>query len=88
VAHEFQASSKRHKNHFISMHLKRNRLRSLLKNGSLTFLLRTLPKTLYDLGKRPLAWSCRAWTVFIGHWVMACAGAKRLIASFKLHARA
>jgi GT2 family glycosyltransferase len=49
VAHEFQASSRKHKNHFVSLHSKRNRLRMLLKNGSIAFMIRTLPKSLYDL---------------------------------------
>jgi GT2 family glycosyltransferase len=54
VAHEFQGSSKKRKNHFISMHLKRNRIRMLLKNGSWRFVLRALPKTLYDLSEAVL----------------------------------
>jgi hypothetical protein len=51
VAHEFQGSSRKRESRFISMHLKRNRLRMLLKNGSLRFFIRALPKTVYDLGE-------------------------------------
>jgi len=54
VAHEFQGSSRRRESHFIGMHLKRNRLRMLLKNGSLSFFVRALPKTVYDLGEAML----------------------------------
>ena len=49
VRHRFQASSRRHPGRFIGMHLKRNRLRMLLKNGSWWFIARTLPRTLFDL---------------------------------------
>jgi GT2 family glycosyltransferase len=49
VRHEFQASSKRQKGRFIGLHLRRNRVRMLLKNGSWWFVLRTLPRTIYDL---------------------------------------
>ena len=48
VEHEFQMSSKKRPGRFIGMHLKRNRMRMLLKNGSLSFIARTLPKTLFD----------------------------------------
>jgi GT2 family glycosyltransferase len=51
VKHAFQASSRKRETHFISMHLKRNRVRMILKNGSWAFATRTLPKTLYDLGE-------------------------------------
>ncbi len=49
VAHKFQASSRRRENRFIGLHIRRNRIRMLLKNGSWSFILRTLPRTLYNL---------------------------------------
>jgi GT2 family glycosyltransferase len=54
VAHEFQGSSKTREGHFISMQLKLNRIRMLLKNGSWRFLLRAVPKTFYDLAEAVL----------------------------------
>lgn len=51
VAHAFQGTSKKRERHFIGLHLKRNRLRTLLKNASPGFLVRTLPRTLLDLGR-------------------------------------
>lgn len=48
VGHAFQASSKRQPGRFVGTHLRRNRLRMLLKNGSVSFLAKTFPKTLYD----------------------------------------
>jgi GT2 family glycosyltransferase len=49
VRHEFQASSKRQKGRFIGLHLRRNRVRMLLKNGTWWFVVRTLPRTIYEL---------------------------------------
>jgi hypothetical protein len=49
VVHAFQASSRKRETHFIGMHLKRNRVRMILKNGSWAFAALTLPKTVYDL---------------------------------------
>ena len=48
VRHAFQASSKRQPGRFVGTHLHRNRLRMVLKNGSFGFIVKTLPKTLYD----------------------------------------
>jgi GT2 family glycosyltransferase len=62
VVHAFQASSRKRETHFISMHLKRNRMRMILKNGSWGFAIRTLPKTVYDLGEALL------WEGFKGAW--------------------
>jgi GT2 family glycosyltransferase len=49
VLHEYQASSKKRKGRFIGLHLRRNRLRMLLKNGSLGFVARTLPRTIFEM---------------------------------------
>ncbi|CAN5188941.1 hypothetical protein BH09MYX1_BH09MYX1_25820 [soil metagenome] len=49
VRHAFQASSKKREGRFIGIHLRRNRMRMLLKNGSGRFVARTLPQTLYDV---------------------------------------
>lgn len=51
VAHAFQGSSKLRERSFIGLHLKRNRLRTLLKNASVPFLVKALPRTLLDLGR-------------------------------------
>jgi GT2 family glycosyltransferase len=49
VKHEFQGSSKMHRGRFIGLHLRRNRVRMLLKNGTWWFVVRTLPRTIYEL---------------------------------------
>jgi GT2 family glycosyltransferase len=49
VLHAFQASSRRHRGRFIGLHLRRNRLRMLLKNGSLGLCARSLPRTIFDV---------------------------------------
>lgn len=49
VRHAFQASSKKRQRTFIGVHLRRNRLRMLLKNGSVSFVARTMPQTIYDV---------------------------------------
>jgi GT2 family glycosyltransferase len=49
VYHAFQGSSHRRGANFVERHCKRNRIRTLVKNGSLPFLLRTLPKTVRDV---------------------------------------
>lgn len=48
VRHAFQASSKRQPGRFVGTHLRRNRIRMLLKNGSLSFIGAGLPRTLYE----------------------------------------
>jgi GT2 family glycosyltransferase len=48
VHHAFQASSKRQPGRFVGTHLRRNRMRMLLKNGSLAFVGAGLPRTLYE----------------------------------------
>jgi GT2 family glycosyltransferase len=48
VRHAFQASSKRQPGRFVGTHLRRNRLRMLLKNGSLSFVGAGLPRSLYE----------------------------------------
>jgi len=50
VYHTLHASSKRHGSKFVQRHCKRNRIRTLLKNGSVPFLLRSFPKTILDVG--------------------------------------
>jgi GT2 family glycosyltransferase len=55
VHHTFQASSKRRGDRFVERHCKQNRIRTLLKNGSVPFLVRSLPRTLVDLGQL-VAW--------------------------------
>lgn len=49
VSHAFQASSRLHGPHFVTIQCMRNRVRTLLKNGSLRLLLRSLPRTASDL---------------------------------------
>jgi len=49
VTHVWQGSSKRLGPNFVVAHCKRNRLRTLLKNGSAAFLLATWRRTLEDL---------------------------------------
>ena len=44
VHHRFQGTSKRHGSLFVPLHCKRNRLRTLIKNGSISFIVRGLPK--------------------------------------------
>jgi hypothetical protein len=51
VRHAFQASSKKQAGRFIGLHLKRNRVRMLLKNGSLAMLARTLPRTVFEVAE-------------------------------------
>lgn len=51
VYHSVHASSKRHGGKFVQRHCKRNRIRTLLKNGSIGFLVRSFPKTVYDVGE-------------------------------------
>jgi len=48
VRHAFQASSKRQPGRFVGSHLRRNRIRMLLKNGSLGFVGASLPRSLYE----------------------------------------
>lgn len=49
VLHAFQASTKRQRKAFLELHCRRNRVRMLLKNGSIAFVARTLPETLSQL---------------------------------------
>jgi len=49
VEHVFQGSSGRHGRHFVTIHCMRNRVRTLLKNGSWRLVLRSLPRTASDL---------------------------------------
>jgi GT2 family glycosyltransferase len=46
--HRFRGTSKRHGSLFVPLHTKRNRVRTLVKNGSIGFILRGLPRTLSD----------------------------------------
>jgi hypothetical protein len=50
VNHALHASSKRHGNRFVESHCKRNRIRTLLKNSSLPFLVRSIPRSIIDVG--------------------------------------
>ncbi|GAC1541759.1 MAG: glycosyltransferase family 2 protein [Polyangiales bacterium] len=54
VRHSFQGSSRRHGPNFVELQCKKNRLRTLVKNASLPFLLRTIPRTLGDLAEATL----------------------------------
>jgi len=49
VLHRFQGSSRRHGPHFVTIQCMRNRVRTLLKNGSWRLVLRSLPRTASDL---------------------------------------
>ncbi|MGZ3424940.1 MAG: glycosyltransferase family 2 protein [Polyangiales bacterium] len=55
VLHEFQGSSKKLAGSFIGLHLRRNRLRTLLKNGSWGFFVKALPRTVSDLATAVMA---------------------------------
>lgn len=70
VYHTFQASSRRRGPYFVTAQCMRNRVRTLLKNGSLNLLVRSLPRSASDLlwllqhaGGRALAgWLGAAWS--------------------------
>lgn len=49
VAHAFQASSKRHKAHFVELQCKKNRLRTLVKNGSRAMIARGSWRSFWDV---------------------------------------
>ena len=49
VLHAFQGSSSRRGKHFVSLHCRRNRMRALVKNGSLPYALRCVPRFARDL---------------------------------------
>ena len=51
VHHAFQGSSRRHGRHFVALQCKKNRLRTLVKNGSIRFLATTMPRTLFDVAE-------------------------------------
>jgi GT2 family glycosyltransferase len=50
VSHRFQGTARRHGSSFVPMQCRRNRLRALVKNGSVAFIVRGLPRTLLDAG--------------------------------------
>ncbi len=50
VHHAVYGSSQRHGGHFVERHCKRNRIRTLMKNGSVPFLIRGIPRTVRDVG--------------------------------------
>ena len=54
VYHAFQASSSRRGSFFVERHCKTNRVRALLKNASLPFILASLPRTGLDLAELAL----------------------------------
>lgn len=49
VYHRFHASASKRGEHFVSLQCRQNRLRTLIKNGSLGFVLRGMPWTINDL---------------------------------------
>lgn len=49
VVHGYQRSSKKWGNKWADLQCRKNRVRTLLKNGSVIFLITTIPKTVYDL---------------------------------------
>jgi GT2 family glycosyltransferase len=49
VQHAFQGSSRRHGNRFVPLQCRRNRLRALARNASVSLMLRSTPTTLIDL---------------------------------------
>jgi GT2 family glycosyltransferase len=61
VHHRFQGTSRRHGSLFVPLHCKRNRLRTLIKNGSISFIVRGLPKTLSDATWIAFRAGWRAW---------------------------
>jgi GT2 family glycosyltransferase len=65
VYHSFQGSSRRHGRHFVALQCKKNRLRTLLKNGSLRFIARTTPRTLLDVAEATMWIGPRAVPLFV-----------------------
>lgn len=49
VLHGYQSSSKKWGNKWADLQCRKNRIRALLKNGSVLFLITAFPKTVYDL---------------------------------------
>jgi len=49
VFHGFQTTSRKLKSNFVPLQCKRNRLRTIVKNASWRFLIRTLPTTINDV---------------------------------------
>lgn len=58
VRHKWHGSSARHGRSWLVVVSRTNRIRTLLKNASLPFLVRTSPKTAYEIGE--LLWHGRA----------------------------
>jgi GT2 family glycosyltransferase len=50
VRHRFQGTARRHGKRFVPLQTKRNRLRTLIKNGSASFMIRGSWRTLRDAG--------------------------------------
>ena len=48
VVHSYQSSSKKWGNKWADLQCRKNRVRALIKNGSIVFLITTIPKTVYD----------------------------------------
>ena len=65
VHHSFQGSSRRHGRHFVALQCKKNRLRTLVKNGSLRFLATTMPRTLFDVAEAFIWMGPRAVPQFV-----------------------
>jgi GT2 family glycosyltransferase len=51
VKHVFQGSSAKRGSSFVELQCDKNRLRTILKNASIPFLLRNIPRTLFDIGR-------------------------------------
>lgn len=49
VIHSYRSSSDKWGNKWADLQCRKNRVRALIKNGSITFLIITIPKTIYDL---------------------------------------
>jgi GT2 family glycosyltransferase len=66
VHHRFQGTSKRHGSLFVPISCKRNRLRSLIKNGSMSFIVRGLPTTVSDATWIAAKAGWRSWLELLG----------------------
>jgi GT2 family glycosyltransferase len=62
VHHAFQASSKKHGHDFVGLQVRKNRLRTLVKNGSPALLARSLPRSVVEVVEL-VAWTGPSGTV-------------------------
>lgn len=73
VDHVFHGSSGRHGRHFVTVQCMRNRVRTVLKNGSWGLVIRSVPRTTSDLlwllknagGRALAAWLSAVWDALV-----------------------